>query len=356
MKSLTGPQSRLTIGRGARLALPVAAALLLAACQAGDFAVEPKHLRPLSYAAQERLQDLGMNKTAPIMMRIYKQESELEIWKEGASGRYELFKSYEICRWSGELGPKYKEGDRQAPEGFYEVTPALMNPNSKYYLSFNLGFPNPFDQAHDRTGSHLMVHGACSSAGCYAMTDEQMQEIYSMAREAFRGGQESFQVQAFPFRMTPENFVKHRNNEHYAFWKMLKDGHDHFDAVGRPPKLDVCEGQYVFNGILDDEDDTFEARESCPAYTVPDGIATEVAKLQAEYESGVTAILDDIQARMERAEKWEQRGEAVANMLTFGGLGKSNEAPDPEAVSDEDAAANAEEAGEPVTAEPAATE
>ena len=112
--------------------------------------------------------------SSPILVRVFKQESELEVWKQDRAGRYELLKTYPICRWSGDLGPKIKEGDRQAPEGFYDITPAQMNPNSQFYLAFNLGYPNAYDRAHERTGAHLMVHGDCSSRGCYAMTDEQI--------------------------------------------------------------------------------------------------------------------------------------------------------------------------------------
>ncbi len=139
------------------------------------------------------------------------------------SGRFALLKIYPICRWSGELGPKTREGDRQAPEGFYTVTPGQMNPNSHYYLSFDIGYPNAYDRAYGRTGSNIMVHGDCSSRGCYAMTDEQISEIYALARESFLGNQQSFQVQAYPFRMTPPNMAKHRSNPNMPFWKMLKE-------------------------------------------------------------------------------------------------------------------------------------
>ena len=145
-------------------------------------------------------------------------------------------KTYPICRWSGELGPKIKEGDRQAPEGFYNITPGQMNPNSQYYLSFDLGYPNTYDRSYGRTGSQLMVHGDCSSRGCYSMTDEQISEIYALGRDAFFGGQKSFQVQAYPFRMTAQNLARHRNNPNIAFWKMLKKGNDHFEVCSSSPR------------------------------------------------------------------------------------------------------------------------
>ena len=148
-----------------------------------------------------------MDPQSPMLVRLFKQEAELEVWKQNRSGRFALLKTYPICRWSGDLGPKVREGDRQAPEGFYAITPAQMNPTSAYYLSFNTGYPNAYDKALGHTGSELMVHGDCSSRGCYAMTDEQIAEIYALGREAFFGGQTSFQFQAYPFRMTPINMA-----------------------------------------------------------------------------------------------------------------------------------------------------
>ena len=188
-----------------------------------------------------------MPKHSPILVRIFKEESELEVWKQDTTGHFQLLKIYPICRWSGDLGPKMHEGDRQAPEGFYTITPGLMNPNSNYYLAINTGFPNAFDKANDRHGAFLMIHGDCSSSGCYAMTDEQIGEIYSLARDSFLGGQPSFQIQAYPFRMTPANLARHRTNPHMAFWKMLKIGNDHFEATHLEPKVDVCDRRYVFD-------------------------------------------------------------------------------------------------------------
>ena len=188
-----------------------------------------------------------MDPAAPVMFRIFKEENVLEVWKRRESGRYALLKSYEICKWSGKLGPKRKEGDKQAPEGVYEFNRHLLNPASSYYLSINLGFPNSFDRSHDRTGSFLMIHGACSSAGCYAMTDPQALEIYNLARDAMRGGQKRVQVQAFPFRMTAANMARHRDHAAFDFWRMLKPAYDTFELTRRPPRVHACGGQYVFN-------------------------------------------------------------------------------------------------------------
>ena len=160
-----------------------------------------KATQELSPELLAQLKQKNMPRNSPILLRIFKEESELEVWKQDNTGHFQLLKIYPICRWSGDLGPKLREGDRQAPEGFYTITPQLMNPNSNYYLAINTGFPNSFDKANDRDGNFLMIHGDCSSSGCYAMTDEQMDEIYSLARESLLGSQPSFQIQAYPFRI-----------------------------------------------------------------------------------------------------------------------------------------------------------
>jgi murein L,D-transpeptidase YafK len=238
-------------------------------------------MQPLSDKMLGEIENKNMAKESPILVRIFKQESEFEVWKEDKTGHFALLKTYPICRWSGELGPKIKQGDRQAPEGFYTITPGLMNPNSNYYLAINTGFPNAYDRANGRTGAFLMIHGDCSSAGCYAMTDEQISEIYALARESFFGGQKSFQIQAFPFRMTPLNMARNRHSPHMAFWKMLKQGYDHFEVTRREPKVDVCERQYVFNA---ESSGRFSASDHCPTYRVPEEIASAVRDKQRQDE------------------------------------------------------------------------
>ena len=256
----------------------VAAASALASCDTdGTSAVSGRHMQPLSDRMMAEIESKNMPKESPILVRIFKEESELEVWKEDKSGRFALLNTYPICRWSGELGPKFKQGDRQAPEGFYTITPGLMNPNSNYYLAINTGFPNAYDRANGRTGAFLMIHGDCSSAGCYAMTDEQIAEIYTLARESFFGGQKSFQIQAYPFRMTPLNMARHRNSPHMAFWKMLKQGYDHFEVTRREPKVEVCEKRYVFDAEASAK---FSPADRCPAYKVPEEIASAVREKQ----------------------------------------------------------------------------
>lgn len=201
----------------------------------------------------KQMETLNMDRAAPILIRIYKEESTLEVWKQDRGGRFALLSSYPICKFSGNLGPKLMQGDHQAPEGFYDIAPDQMNPNSSEYLAFNTGFPNALDRSLGRTGSFLMVHGGCRSAGCYAMTDYAMEEIYGLVEEAFKGGQEKVQLQAFPFRMTAQNLASHAGDPNMPFWEMLKAGSDAFLATERPPRVAVCDRRYVFNPAIADD-------------------------------------------------------------------------------------------------------
>ena len=199
------------------------------------------------------MESLNMDRAAPILIRIYKEESTLEVWKQDRTGTFAVLNAYPICKFSGKLGPKLVQGDYQAPEGFYDIAPDQMNPWSHEYLAFNTGFPNAFDRSLGRTGSFLMVHGGCESVGCYAMTDYEMEEIYGLADEAFKGGQDKIQLEAFPFQMTAENLARHTDDPNAPFWDMLKKGSDAL-ATGRPPTVAVCGQRYVFNPVLVDND------------------------------------------------------------------------------------------------------
>ncbi|MBB4067242.1 murein L,D-transpeptidase YafK [Gellertiella hungarica] len=207
-----------------------------------------------------------MTPEGAVLIRIFKMESELEVWKVDRSGKYALLKTYPICRWSGKLGPKTKTGDRQAPEGFYRVSMGSLNPNSQFFLSFNLGYPNRLEAALGYSGEALMVHGACSSSGCFALTDQNIGEIYAVLQAALKAGQPSVQVQAFPFHMTPENLAAHRDDPNVSFWLILKRGNDIFEVERREPKISMCDRRYVF-------DRDFGGREpgnplaACPAST-----------------------------------------------------------------------------------------
>ena len=182
---------------------------------------------------------------APIFIRIFKESDELEIWVLRGN-KFVLFKTYTICDYSGDLGPKEKEGDKQSPEGFYRVGPTQLNPWSRFHLAFNLGYPNEYDRLNGRTGNALMVHGRCSSVGCFAMTDYRMEEIYTIADAALANGQESFAVHIFPFRMTAANMGRYRNARWQHYWRNLQEGYDIFERTATPPEVTVDRDRYIF--------------------------------------------------------------------------------------------------------------
>ena len=276
-------------------------AIMLSGCVAMELAELSSEPPKLSAAVVAAMAKKGMRPEDPVLVRIFKQESELEVWKADASGRYKLFKTYPMCRWSGKLGPKTKDGDRQAPEGFYHVSAGMLNPQSQYYVSFNLGYPNRLEAALGYTGEALMVHGACSSSGCYAMTDQGVGEIYAIAQKALQSGQDRFQVQAYPFRMTAENLAKHRGDPNMPFWLTLKEGHDHFAFSKRQPKVAACERRYVFNREFEGGDPR-NPLAACPVSSsgasadLLSRVATERGKVEAalaaEKSSAALAYVD----------------------------------------------------------------
>jgi murein L,D-transpeptidase YafK len=267
------------------------AILALAGCNETLEDIAPKAEKSLPPAIVQSMRAQGMTQTSPIMVRMFKEEAKLEVWKRKDNGRYDLVTSYDICKWSGQLGPKFTEGDRQAPEGFYTVRPHQMNPKSQYHLAFNMGFPNSFDRVNGRTGTHLMVHGACSSAGCYSMSDPQMEQIYAFARDAFKGGQTEFQIQAFPFRMNAANMARYKNDPNIQFWTMLKEGYDHFEITKVPPKVDVCGKRYVFNQQIE-AGRAFSPAAACPVSTQPESLRVAYAGYKAKYDAAFAAALD----------------------------------------------------------------
>lgn len=189
----------------------------------------------------------GLSWGSSVFIRIFKTEKQLELWIKDGS-KYRLYKTYPICTFgSGGLGPKLKEGDGKAPEGFYYVKPKQMNPYSTFHLSFNLGYPNAYDRAHGRTGSALMVHGSCVSIGCYAVTDPRIEEIYLITEAALRHEQAFFRVHIFPFRLKPLALKLVKNAQWYEFWQNLKTGYDYFEKHKLPPNVRVRNKMYVFD-------------------------------------------------------------------------------------------------------------
>jgi murein L,D-transpeptidase YafK len=284
------PFSRI-VGHVSRFALAAATVGLLSACQDTGTTSNSRAYQPLSNEVLDLMAEKGTNERAPVLIRAYKKEAELEIWKMKDDGKYTLLKTYPMCRWSGQLGPKTREGDRQVPEGFYTITPGQMNPNSAYYLSFNVGYPNAYDKAHNYTGGEIMVHGICSSAGCFSMTDQQIAEIYAIAREAFGGGQRAIQMESLPFHMTAENLAKYRLDPNIGFWKELKKGVDDFDVTLREPKVDVCGRHYVFDENPIDPHTRLDPAAACPPLKPDATIAQAVAQKEAQDDSAVAQLV-----------------------------------------------------------------
>lgn len=197
----------------------------------------------------ERLKEKKLAAGNAVLIRVFKAESELELWMQKGD-RFELFAVYPICHWSGTLGPKINEGDKQSPEGVYTVSSKQLHLIGRHPRSLNLGFPNALDRQFSRTGSYILIHGGCGSVGCFAMTNPVIEEIFSLTQAAIKNGQDSVQVHSFPFRMSEERLQAHALNEWYDFWRNLKDVHDSFDRTKRPPRVTVCEGRYWVEDTL----------------------------------------------------------------------------------------------------------
>ncbi len=193
----------------------------------------------------ERLAEKGLVKGRPIFIRIFKATSELEIWMQGEKEQgFVLLDTYPICHWTGTLGPKLREGDKQSPEGFYSVSVRQMRLVGRWQKAFNIGFPNPHDQLNKRTGSFILVHGGCSSVGCFAMTEQVQEEIFELAKAAVTSGQDRFHIHIYPFRMSEENLAAHASNSWVPFWRDLKAGYDSFERTKLPPRIAICEQRY----------------------------------------------------------------------------------------------------------------
>ena len=271
------------------LSLLAPAGGLLSGCEESSLSPLTRSLSPIPAKTVAAIEAIGSSKSAPVLIRTYKKEAEFEIWKMKADGHYAYLKSFPLCRWSGQLGPKVREGDRQVPEGFYSITPARMNPQSAYYLSFDVGYPNAYDRAQGHSGGSIMVHGACSSAGCFSMTDAQIAEIYAIAREAFAGGQRAVQMQSYPFRMTAENLAKYRLDPNIGFWKQLKEGSDNFEVTKQEVAIGVCDKHYVFNSIPINGSQ-MNATGSCPVFKQDSTVHDQVAANRARDEAKIAEL------------------------------------------------------------------
>lgn len=204
-----------------------------------------KDKKPLPQYLAARMASLGLEAKSPIYIRVFKQENLLEIWKESAEGYYRPIAFYDICKQSGQLGQKRREGDRQVPEGFYTLSKEQLHPKSNYHLAFNIGYPNLRDRNNNYTGSLIMVHGNCLSVGCLAMGDDKIEEIYAFVREAFDGGAKTIPIHIFPFKMKDDKMAEFANHTEMPFWQQLKPAYDLFQSNYLPARIVTCGKDYI---------------------------------------------------------------------------------------------------------------
>ena len=197
------------------------------------------------------LKKKGMNENFELFLRVFKENKIVEVWlKSTGEKEYKLFKTYNICASSGELGPKRKQGDGQVPEGFYNI--AVFNPYSSYYLSLGVSYPNASDKiiGKGNLGGDIMIHGNCVTIGCMPLTDTYIKEVYVLAVEARNNGQQTIQVHIFPTKMDEKgmDYLEEVNSSQLDFWKNLKTGYDYFEQKKQLPKVSVDKtGKYLFS-------------------------------------------------------------------------------------------------------------
>lgn len=197
---------------------------------------------------QRDLPTLGLSVGNPVLIRTFKHESRLELWvKPDAKHEYVLFRTYPICYYSGGLGPKLRTGDKVTPEGFYAIRHSGLNPYSRFHLSMDIGFPNAYDRYHGRTGSLLMIHGACDAVGCFAMNNDQVEQIYYLVEQALANGAAEVPVHAFPFHLTKDKLAQYEKHLWYDFWTQLQVGYQLFNAKRLPLKIELDKGRYSVN-------------------------------------------------------------------------------------------------------------
>lgn len=241
------------------LLLPVL--LLAAAFQETSFRTQQKKHSKVKTAYSEkyagigsRLRELGVDSNSvQLYIRAFKKDAKLEAWvKSAKQTTWQLYKTYDICAPSGDLGPKRCQGDGQVPEGFYNVN--VFNPYSSYYLSLGVSYPNSADRkfaCKRDPGGAIMIHGSCVTIGCIPLTDDKIKEVYVLAVEARNAGQKDIPIHIFPARMNNESLAVLLTDEtysaHHAFWKNLKEGYDFFETDKKLPAVTVSTaGAYQF--------------------------------------------------------------------------------------------------------------
>ena len=222
-----------------------------AAAAAADADVRQRFTRTFKTAQLPGdLAAIGARLGAPMLLRVFKQEREVEVWVQPEDQQtFVLFRIFPICFYSGKLGPKVKEGDMQSPEGFYFVGPAQMRAKSQYHRAIDFAFPNDYDAAQGYTGTELLIHGNCVSSGCYAMTDPFVEQLYELGSTTAATAAQGFWIHAFPFHMTAEALAGQQDSPWLGFWQQLKAGYDAFETSRIPPHIRVEGGRYVVASV-----------------------------------------------------------------------------------------------------------
>jgi murein L,D-transpeptidase YafK len=209
-------------------------------------AYEDKEAQMLSILNEHKLTTENLQ----IYLRAFKEEKEIELWgKNKSDPQFQLLKTYKICRSSGDIGPKRKQGDRQVPEGFYYIN--IFNPFSNFYLSLGINYPNKSDRilgVKGNLGGDIFIHGACVTIGCIPIKDEHIKELYIFCVEAKNNGQNKIPVTIFPTRLSSANFTELQNknpneNELIGLWTDLKKAYDLFNQNKDLPFI-----QFMDNG------------------------------------------------------------------------------------------------------------
>jgi murein L,D-transpeptidase YafK len=188
-----------------------------------------------------------------IFLRVIKRDRALEVWAQPASeAPFEWVRNIDVCYYSGTLGPKRREGDRQHPEGFYTID--RFNPRSRYHLSLRISYPNRSDRIlgdPDTPGGDIFIHGGCGSTGCLAVTDAGIEPLYVLAVLARSGGQRHIPIHIFPIRFSDEDdlaWLREVTDDPglWEFWTSLRPGFDYFEQHRRLPRVEIDQaGRYL---------------------------------------------------------------------------------------------------------------
>ena len=170
-----------------------------------------------------------------VYLRAFKMEGKFEVWcrdKKDKDSKFSLIKTYVICKSSGVLGPKRKEGDKQVPEGLYNIS--AYNPNSSYYLGMLVNYPNKSDLIRsdkNKPGGDIMVHGDCVTIGCIPLTDEYIKEVYILCLESSKDNK-SVRIDIFPCHFNDKNnkYLSKSSKENQLFWNEIKPAYNKFNS------------------------------------------------------------------------------------------------------------------------------